>query len=206
MPREIKLKPVALGAEKTRNLVDPGYGLKTIILQPGEEARLGAFIEALAEGLLIEGPKGMTAVIDKKDNVLFYASRPAVGRDMRKGAKKPLAQRYGGLDSRRLEFKFGGMERAFASAWEIKNSPRITGSKTLLRSLLHDNVSKRDAVVAATVIQWLGTNVGTSFLRDVIRKSKQLRIELGIDPLPKRIKIKRRKPAKDTTEIAPDVS
>jgi len=35
-----------------------------------------------------------------------------------------------------------------------------------------DVVSQRDATVAATVIQWLGSDVGSAFVRDVLAKHK----------------------------------
>ena len=57
-----------------------------------------------------------------------------------------------------------GRERCFASAWNDAQEHHLLGH------LLGDGneaavVSQRDAQVAATVIQWLGTNVGQGFLR-----------------------------------------
>ena len=66
------------------------------------------------------------------------------------------------------------MEKLFAEAWEnINNDPN--GYATTLDCLLaEDNnrplfeVTDRDRVVAATVVQWLGSPVGQNFVRDVL--------------------------------------
>ncbi len=54
-------------------------------------------------------------------------------------------------------------EVAFANAW----SEQQQRSKTL-EHIIGKNYSDRDAEVAATVVQWLGSNVGMWFLADVI--------------------------------------
>lgn len=57
-------------------------------------------------------------------------------------------------------------EKAFAEQWQAEQEQH------LLAYLLGENnqrglVSDRDAAVAATVIQWLGSNVGNGFLERV---------------------------------------
>lgn len=66
-------------------------------------------------------------------------------------------------------FKDNPTERIFAEAWEEKNSSKYV--RPILDYLLaEDNnrpmgeVTERDRMVAATVIQWLGSPVGDGFL------------------------------------------
>ena len=84
-------------------------------------------------------------------------------------------------------FKTDIAERIFAEEWEKKNTseyfsdskPFLNGRGTLDYLLAEDNndprgeVSDRDREVAATVIQWLGSNVGMSFLNEVKEKLKK---------------------------------
>lgn len=57
-------------------------------------------------------------------------------------------------------------EKAFAEQWEKEQDDDLLAF--LLGSDNHrGNLSERDAQVAATVIQWLGTNVGQNFLEKV---------------------------------------
>ena len=63
------------------------------------------------------------------------------------------------------------MEKAFHDAWLAEN-PGDRGD-ALLAHLLGDGeklaeISERDAQVAATVIQWLGSQVGQHFVRTVM--------------------------------------
>jgi len=65
------------------------------------------------------------------------------------------------------------LEKAFAEAWEKENK-RAVGHSLLDWLLAADpnnpkgEVSQRDATVAATIVQWLGTHVGQNFLRKVM--------------------------------------
>jgi predicted kinase len=70
-------------------------------------------------------------------------------------------------------FSDNPLEKRFADAWRNVNS----GNHCLLDYLLaKDNnrpcgeVTERDAVVAATIIQWLGSPVGQAFIMDVTGK------------------------------------
>jgi len=62
-------------------------------------------------------------------------------------------------------------EKRFADAWSEMN--RISRNLDYLLDVKHDDqhfvdpASDRDRVVAATVIQWLGSPVGQGFLRDL---------------------------------------
>ena len=59
-------------------------------------------------------------------------------------------------------------EERFAKAWKAQNDPGRQLEYLLLRT---DGkpalVTERDEVVAATVMQWLGSPVGQGFLRDL---------------------------------------
>lgn len=72
------------------------------------------------------------------------------------------------------------LERAFLEEWkEInKRAPMINHGWGTLEIILSSDfndvqpISQRDANVAATVIQWLGTVCGQCFLRDVAERMK----------------------------------
>lgn len=79
-------------------------------------------------------------------------------------------------------------ERAFAETWEKWNVPSVginhgfttlelvvlkeTG-RVLGMPILEDELTQRDCYVAASVIQWLGTAIGESFLNEVKEKIKK---------------------------------
>ena len=52
--------------------------------------------------------------------------------------------------------------------WLVNNGDGFHLRTPLLSHLIGEKFSDRDAQVAATVIQWLGTNVGMSFIEDVV--------------------------------------
>lgn len=69
------------------------------------------------------------------------------------------------------------MEKAFHDAWLEENTNLHCG--ILLGQLLGEEnrpaeVSDRDALVAATVIQWLGSPVGSGFLQQVLMSSNAI--------------------------------
>lgn len=68
-------------------------------------------------------------------------------------------------------------EVAFAAQWEYENKDAPGGR--LMHHLIPD-FTERDATVAATVIQWLGSNVGTGFLIEVLRREPSLRKRLSL--------------------------
>jgi hypothetical protein len=86
--------------------------------------------------------------------------------------------KHKGLRTYRFKFNDNPMERVFAEAWVEEN--RVVSGNSLLDHLLAEDpnrprgeVSQRDATVAATVIQWLGSPVGQCFLQDVVEKSHE---------------------------------
>lgn len=64
--------------------------------------------------------------------------------------------------------EWDALERAFAQDWESANIVRPCLQEILDPALGH--VTRRDRYVAATVIQWLGTNVGYAFLFQALHK------------------------------------
>lgn len=58
-------------------------------------------------------------------------------------------------------------EVAFAKRWEYENDHR-GGAEPIMQGLIPD-WTPRDAEVAATLIQWLGSNVGFSFVEESLR-------------------------------------
>jgi len=73
-------------------------------------------------------------------------------------------------------------ERLYAARWKKLMRQRLSNGATYLEMILAPNggpvipyVSRRDAAVAASVIQWLGTNCGLSFVWGCEREIEQLR-------------------------------
>lgn len=59
------------------------------------------------------------------------------------------------------------MEKKFADAWE-EQAPRTIGYLLCGQDRHFHDYTQRDAEVAATIIQWLGSPVGESFVREVL--------------------------------------
>lgn len=94
-----------------------------------------------------------------------------------------------GYGHERLAHAHSHLEKLFRLAWQAEHRGPMHGASTscdLLFNLLQplggptdrglfrvrEQVTARDRKVAATVIQWLGTNVGRCFLHAVLSKSK----------------------------------
>ncbi len=76
-------------------------------------------------------------------------------------------------------------EVAFSRKWEELNLTRISVTEAiyktpLLATLLKEEPSARDSQVAATIIQWLGSNIGMGFLMDVMRIEPKIREDLRL--------------------------
>lgn len=116
-----------------------------------------------------------------KYNLLWRAMDELIAR------RRIDAGRYPYDDERQLELpatyhdrgyryertEYGDLEKAFADEWEADNK----NGCGILQKLFIDNFSKwvlfitsRDRYVAATVVQWLGSNVGFGFLHKCLRK------------------------------------
>lgn len=79
-------------------------------------------------------------------------------------------------------FKQNPLEEQFALAWEKRNlnqHGREDGRGTLDYLLADDpnepwgEATERDRIVAATVIQWLGSPVGQGFVEDVLKTKEE---------------------------------
>lgn len=75
--------------------------------------------------------------------------------------------RHQGISTNRLESNPD--EKVFAEAW-AKEAPTTLGYLLCGQDRSQHEYTQRDATVAATVIQWLGSPVGAGFLDDVQRK------------------------------------
>lgn len=76
--------------------------------------------------------------------------------------------KHQGMHSWRLQpWSANPREVAFIRQWRVEQR-----NYSLLKKLVPD-ATQRDATVAATVIQWLGSNVGLSFISDVLRNSPE---------------------------------
>lgn len=78
--------------------------------------------------------------------------------------------KHQGLNRQRLASN--PLESAFAEAWE-KQAPSTLGYLLCGQERHDHNFSQRDADVAATIIQWLGSPVGESFVRDVLNTAQE---------------------------------
>lgn len=63
-------------------------------------------------------------------------------------------------------------EGAFSTKWKEGNN-RPNGFQ--LVQMLIPECTERDTEVAATIIQWLGSNAGMCFLSNIIRESSEIR-------------------------------
>lgn len=73
----------------------------------------------------------------------------------------------------RLNRELNPREVAFAEQWTQDNyDGRLL---TVLVGGKHGQVTKRDEKVAATIIQWLGSNVGMALIDGAMRKEPQIR-------------------------------
>lgn len=83
-----------------------------------------------------------------------------------------------GVCSGRLAHDPASLENAFAAEWSKENTP-VHGTNLgggilqdlVCRSLPSPFLSNRERQIAATAIQWLGTNCGRAFLWEVNRRS-----------------------------------
>jgi hypothetical protein len=144
---------------------------------------LSAFLKDIPGALkMAEASPHKTVCVTKKDrlrgHVPFFYLSPSDRRNGRfyqkllRGGKKTWAKAYPGLDFKRLEHPSSTRELAFAKFWAQENTPNTFTSRPM--GLFNGQLSKRDTVVAATIVQWLGTNCGVSFLCEVIKRSPLL--------------------------------
>lgn len=81
-----------------------------------------------------------------------------------------------GLNIHRLHPDAGNpREVAFSQQWIKENKQGQVLAYILSRDNRPTDLSARDVIVAATVIQWLGSNVGMSFIIESAIRSKEIR-------------------------------
>lgn len=87
-----------------------------------------------------------------------------------------------GFCHERVKCEHGNIEKAFYEHWKKENKAvgGINGGNGILQALMVEpntgfclpyviaKVTKRDRFMVATVMQWLGTNVGFNFLRETL--------------------------------------
>lgn len=86
--------------------------------------------------------------------------------------------------NRRYRFKDNPLERAFADAWEAHNSQDTSTLEwNMGDGARPGEITQRDATVAASVIQWLGSHVGQCFLAEVLAKpeAKDVLVRLAME-------------------------
>lgn len=76
-----------------------------------------------------------------------------------------MAPKHEGMHTYR--FDDNPQERKFAAAWKLENKNGHVLSWLLGYGDRRVDVTDRDALVAATVIQWLGSSVGQAFLEEL---------------------------------------
>lgn len=105
-----------------------------------------------------------------------------------RGGNRPRLLRHRSVDYRRT--RSCNREHAFALEWERENKPdggRGLSSWGILQALMFDQrsassipapwwhmrarfwITNKEAAIAATVVQWLGTNVGMCFLEKALK-------------------------------------
>lgn len=75
----------------------------------------------------------------------------------------------------RERIKYNEEEKAFADAWESANAGRYPQTLIGIMGGTVGNITPRDRIIAASVVQWLGTRVGWNLVLRVIESSKGLR-------------------------------
>tara|TARA_R100000656_G_scaffold104176_3_gene76344 strand:+ start:12994 stop:13572 length:579 start_codon:yes stop_codon:yes gene_type:complete len=108
----------------------------------------------------------------RDDKPAKFSVYPMVMEELRD--PKPDSKLHHGRSRHRI--KDNPLEKRFADMWEKLNG--FDPGRGILSYLLAndnnrpDDVNERDAEVAATVIQWLGSPVGMGFVRDVLQLDK----------------------------------
>jgi hypothetical protein len=64
-------------------------------------------------------------------------------------------------------------EVAFAEAWEEHNERGAL--RQILNKERHQELTETEVKVAATIIQWLGSNCGMWFLRDIAANNEEIK-------------------------------
>jgi hypothetical protein len=94
-------------------------------------------------------------------------------REYDEAEEDAVAIQHVGYRAERVMWPSRDLERAFAFRWLERNASDLTNLSLLLDGAEDEwrPVTQRDARVAATVIQWLGTNCGFNFLLETLRQT-----------------------------------
>jgi hypothetical protein len=125
--------------------------------------------------------KALADVEQHRSNSLYWQKAVRYEQRLKKPTAKPRhIPLYNSV--RRTKFEsppWVNREREFLREWRRENNQMTSRGRSALASILSENsnehaadLTQRDATVAATVIQWLGTNCGQSFLYEVDRRIK----------------------------------
>ena len=88
--------------------------------------------------------------------------------------KTKVKKKYQGNHFNRCEPRAGNpRELVFALEWQDQNERHRTLSYLMGKGSQPADTTSRDHLVASSVIQWLGSPVGFSFLQDTVRKLKR---------------------------------
>lgn len=91
-------------------------------------------------------------------------------------SRSEIKNEHVGLNWKRLNPDAGNpLEQIYAIQWQAVNRIQTGQPTPLLAHLLNGEFSERDAQVAATVVQWLGSYVGRSFVQEGLRKESAYR-------------------------------
>ena len=104
------------------------------------------------------------------------------------GRRRKLVHR--GIYHERTKVKDGSgpREKAFSDAWQKENELRVHAMFippcSTLEFLMRENdrllpVSQETATAVATMIQWLGSNIGRCFLEGALKKAGYCIVSLG---------------------------
>lgn len=86
--------------------------------------------------------------------------------------EKPKKRRNVGIHSYRLKRDQNNpREVAFADQWELENQQGDIMMRLMGNGARNTQPTPEQVTTAATVVQWLGSNVGTSFIREVIKRN-----------------------------------
>lgn len=96
----------------------------------------------------------------------------------------PISRRTWHRSSEYRRVEFCEREKTFADEWEKENQeiPGLNSGMGIMQHLtdvLEGGMTARDACVAASAIQWLGTNCGLGFLGKVVQNSPGIRDSMG---------------------------
>lgn len=125
--------------------------------------------------------KTVTEIIDsllkyeiRKDEAITFIRQLIHEQNSFRAIEKSASADHVGTNTYRLNMEGNELEKNLAEQWRLANENPSNTLSVILGSFKDPaTVSKRDAIVAATVMQWVGTPVGRSFVERVYEKHDQ---------------------------------